>query len=404
MAESTGFSGYKWEGMSTFAEGTSYHSDAQEFLASVNWKALCVHATKLKNSTTCVIEPEIALGGRHMIRILSFEDGSRWIARLRITVRSSGENKNDTNDDADSLSQSEFDCMRLVKEKTTVPVPTVFGFVPSRESQIGAPVIFMECLRGNTPIVLKFGSIPEEHKSSFYEEMARIHVEISSLVFPKIGSIIRQENGSYEIGPIPGLGGPFETATEYFKAWSASARFPRSDSYIMEACKEFGEEVVKSTAAFPRRIGQLANRLAVHDNGPFPLCHPQFGYHKVIVDDNYKVLGVIDWEEVITAPWETLEIPWPIFVVPQPMDAPYNYDDQGAPKDEEVRELLLERRDYIAAVARAEDPGKPSQCLSSILGNQRVQDLAPAIRLFTSPGKMGLYSNILDVHYGPEEQ
>ncbi|EGD96537.1 hypothetical protein TESG_03977 [Trichophyton tonsurans CBS 112818] len=398
MEGTTEFTGYKWAGLS-FSEGSFWHCRAQSFLASVNWEALCDFASSLHSGKRCIVESEIALGGRHMVRIIQFEDNSRWIARLRMPARSTSKDDSiDKHEAADNLLKREFDCLQLVKERTTVPVPTVFGY--SNKSKIGAPVILMECLLGNVGTDLNFDFIPPKYKNSFFEEMARIQTEISSILFPKIGSIIRLENGSYDIGPIPGLGGPFDTATEYFRAWSATIQFPHPASFIENTCGNLGADIAKSTAEFPQRIGELAEMLPVRDSGPFPLRHIDFGHNNILVDDNYKVLGVIDWEHAFAAPWETVDFPLTLSTIPEAMDAPWNYDEHGVPKDEKIRERLVDRKDYIAAVCQAEGSGPP--ILSSILNDQKVQDLATAMRLYATDGKMGLYSKVLDIHHSPK--
>ena len=78
------------------------------------------------------------------------------------------------------LVQGEVDCLRLVKERTTVPVPMIFGYVTSTQNEIGAPFMLMECLSGNTGVDLNRNDeahgVPLKHKPSFYEEMARLQV------------------------------------------------------------------------------------------------------------------------------------------------------------------------------------------------------------------------------------
>ncbi len=81
-----GFKGYKWSGLSTFSDGSSWHQRASRFLMQTDWTALCDHASKIYG-TTCILDPQITMGGRHMVRILNFADGSRWIARLRMRLQ-----------------------------------------------------------------------------------------------------------------------------------------------------------------------------------------------------------------------------------------------------------------------------------------------------------------------------
>ena len=111
-----------------------------------------------------------------MIRILRFRDDSRWVARLRMTAIEA--------DDGDSVAElllrREVDCIQLVRERTTVPVPKIFGYMSSSRNEIGAPFMLMECLSGNVAMDLKFDSIPTRYKSSFYSDMARYQVRPTS--------------------------------------------------------------------------------------------------------------------------------------------------------------------------------------------------------------------------------
>ena len=52
-----------------------------------------------------------------------------------------------------------------MKERTTEPVPTIFGYVASARNEVGAPFMLMECLKGNVATGLKFDSVPAEHRA-----------------------------------------------------------------------------------------------------------------------------------------------------------------------------------------------------------------------------------------------
>jgi hypothetical protein len=111
---------------------------------------------------------------------------------------------------------------------------------------------------------------------------------------PKRGCVFRSSDGTYDVGPIPDLGGPFETATEFFKAWAAHAKFPSSEERIRKMIRvEFVEEVLSSIRRFPGRIQSLASVLSAHNKGPFPIYHPDLFQHNAIVDDGFDVLAVI---------------------------------------------------------------------------------------------------------------
>ena len=126
--------------------------------------------------------------------------------------------------------------------------------------------------------------------------LTMIWAELSSTTFPKIGSLARREDGTWEIGPLPGLGGPFDTATEYLEAWADAAKFDDLERLEEMYGKEQGNRIKASIFAFPPGLANLAATIPVRNHGPFPLIHSDFALWNVVVDDNYKVLGVIDSE------------------------------------------------------------------------------------------------------------
>ena len=302
------FEGYKWQG---HTDGYRFPT-AQPFLAGIKWEVLCDHASSLNKNEPCNLDPQIAMGGRNVVRILNFANNRQWIARLRMPP---------IDEEANLLLQREVDCMELIRELTSIPVPTIYGYIANADL-IGAPFILMECLKGNAAIDLNDTLIPAEHKTSFYNSLARYQVELSSVTLPKIGSVIRNPNGTYDVGPFPRLGGPFSTATEDLQAWAEHAQFCGGTDGLKERCGDSGEEILQGVLAFPRRISEAAGRIALRDNGPFPLVHPDFLHSNIIVDDSWKPLGVIDWEYAQSAPWETVEFPIMLRRCSQPMDAP----------------------------------------------------------------------------------
>ena len=173
MTNNHQFEGYNGEALSdAYPEHSAYRRRVQSFFDNIDWNALCQFASKLNDRKDCALDPQWTIGGRHLIRIINFQDDSRWIARLRMTTSMS-------EDEQSGLIQREVDCLQLVKERNVVPVPTVFGYKASARNEIGAPFMLMECLSGNIIPDLSGDTahgVPSQHKSSFYAEMARLQV------------------------------------------------------------------------------------------------------------------------------------------------------------------------------------------------------------------------------------
>lgn len=171
---------------------------------------------------------------------------------------------------------------------------------------------------------------------------------------PQIGTITGiDDDGSYRQGPIPGIGGPFETATDFFKAWSTRVEFGMSHDQLKAATGTFADELSASALKFKVLVNELAENLSVRNNGPFPLRHGDIGHNNMVFDDKYRLLGVIDWETAFAAPWEiACEFPSTLSVVTPAMDVPWNYDATGQPNDPDDIQMLLDQENCMEMVMR----------------------------------------------------
>ena len=172
MADNPKFEGYKWKGLLSHNDESAYGQWARKFLDRINWDALCEYASRLYNDENCTISPQYTMGGRHVVRRICFERGTKWIARVRITTTLNG-------NEGSRLLQREVDCIQLVRERTSVPVPTIFGYNASAKNKIGAPFMLMECFSGNVGVDLSGVAIPAQCKAYFHQEMARFQVNCS---------------------------------------------------------------------------------------------------------------------------------------------------------------------------------------------------------------------------------
>ncbi|PIG82838.1 hypothetical protein AARAC_003169 [Aspergillus arachidicola] len=213
--------------------------------------------------------------------------------------------------------------MQLIQRETNIPVPHVRMVESDPNSPVGASFMLMDCLRGNVGMDLSM-ALPSEHKLGGFSTMVKIQIKMFNIRLPKIGKTTGiNDDGSYRQGPIPGLGGPFNTAAEFFRAWSTKVEFGLSHDQLKDAAGSFADELLISGLAFKALMNDMAEELLTSNEGPFPLCHGDFGHNNMIFDDNYRLLGVIDWEGAFAAPCEISgEFPLTLSVVPPAMDVP----------------------------------------------------------------------------------
>jgi hypothetical protein len=215
---------------------------------------------------------------------------------------------------------------------------------------------------------------------------------------PQIGTIPRTPEGGYKSGPLPGIGGPFDTAAAFFEAWADTVKFKWDRETIgrmMQRGPVPAEQMIAIVDQFPSRVKAMAGRLSAYNDGPFPLCHDDFLHSNIMVDeDSFHVTGIIDWEGACTVPWELVAFPEFLQAMPAAFDIPHKYGQDGLPLDEELRQTWRERQEYVEMVKLAEGPG--DRLLSTCLGSKRCQALAYVYGAFTSIGKLGFYDRVLD--------
>lgn len=216
---------------------------------------------------------------------------------------------------------------------------------------------------------------------------------------PKIGKIVGiHDDGSYRLGPIPGVGGPFDTAAEYFRAWAAKVEFGMSEDQLQKAAGRFADEILSSASTFRKLLHDNAEWLSAENTGPFPLCHGDFGHNNIVFDDKYRLLGVIDWETAFAGPCELSgEFPLSLSVIPPAMDVPWKYDETGCPKEAGERQKFADREAYIAIVKQREEEQDLTEgyTLSTALQDFKRQYLASAMRFYRI-GKPGWYSKVME--------
>ncbi|WQF84226.1 Putative aminoglycoside phosphotransferase, protein kinase-like domain superfamily [Colletotrichum destructivum] len=381
-----------WTRVQDFLQNSDHQTIA--CFNQVNWDQLCRIASDANRSLECVTLDQITSGLNNVVRQLEFSDKTRWAARIPI-IRSESSCSYSKN------LQNEIATMQFIQENSSLRVPRVFVYDTDMNNAAEAAFMLIEMLPGIVAMdalgghKVHGGVIPVEYRKPFYRSVAECHVQMTSLRLPKIGAIIRREDGGYETGPIPGIGGPFDTAAAFFEAWADNIKFKLDKETITQMMQRgpiSAEEMVKMTDEFPSQIKSMAKLLPLRNEGPFPLCHDDFLHSNIMVDEaSFNVTGIIDWEGACTVPWGLVTYPEFIQVMPRSFDLPQHYDQDGHPLKESVKEKWREQRDYVEMVKTAEGE---DNLLSTSLSSNLNQALAYSYGAFTT-GKLGFYDRVV---------
>jgi aminoglycoside phosphotransferase (APT) family kinase protein len=151
-----------------------------EEVPKINWTALQEFAINLKNSKSekpttknCHIYEKYNLGGLHLARILEFDDGMKWIARIQLHKLTS---------ELEKRLFYEISTLSILHEQADVPVPEVYGY-ETNPDLIGRAFMIMQFIPGNTGTDFtgfRSKDIPPQFQAKFYHEMARIHASLTT--------------------------------------------------------------------------------------------------------------------------------------------------------------------------------------------------------------------------------
>ncbi|KAI1800111.1 kinase-like domain-containing protein [Daldinia bambusicola] len=241
--------------------------------------------------------------------------------------------------------------MRYVAANTTIPVPKMYHFGTAAENPIGlGPFMIMEYIEHERTLseALKDPSlkpdeshvldpkIDEDRLEFLYGQMANIVLQLSTLSFPRIGSLDQQEGGEISISGRPliqnmnslleftGVAStllpsrPYATSEEWFCALA--------DMHLAQLTFQHNDAVDDEDDARDKYVArQLFRRLALEgrltlgfggekndsDNSKFLLYSEDLRPSNVLVDKNDCVVGVIDWEFAYAAPRQfSFDPPW----------------------------------------------------------------------------------------------
>ncbi|KAF2865942.1 hypothetical protein BDV95DRAFT_651482 [Massariosphaeria phaeospora] len=364
--------------------------NAENSLPPIDYAALVQYAKdthqrhmKYAHNIECQLSDMYNIGGLHLVRLLDFGDGTTWLARLQLQKGT-----------AASCQRliAEVHTIQLVREKSNIRVPEVFSYDASCDNSVGDPFMLLEYIQAITAMD-SFGGwdkhkgrIPQHFRTDYHASMANIQVEIASIRFPMIGRIVKLSDGTFSIGELPGIGGPFKTAAEFFCAWADNSKFPYDENFIRERTSAAAvDEIISSIKGFPARLRDFA-RHYTFQNGPYPLIHSDLYSSNVLVDSQCRIKGVIDWENAIVGPWEIVEVIKDLSIVPRLLDGPFYREKQSD------QEMMADRKRYIQAIKEGERASRVSETLDS----WNTQNFAHAIWLY-SDGRIGYYSRIFEL-------
>ncbi|KAI9795794.1 MAG: hypothetical protein M1833_006815 [Piccolia ochrophora] len=233
------------------------------------------------------------MGGQNCHLDVVFEDGVVWLARIRL-------------DDPtlppklvqNYIFLSEVHTLRWL-ERVEIPTPKVFHYeVQSQASPVGVPFLLMEKLKGSP---LQWDRVSKGEKSRVVKQLVDVFLELEKHPFDVTGSIsaLDEKWSSPKMGAFaqPHLFSTPETPTGPFETLKDSLQTIVSQQLRLIRNRELSSLAIDHDLVFRYRRSMIPSVLSSTTNkGPYFLKHFDDKGDHILVDDEYNITGIIDWE------------------------------------------------------------------------------------------------------------
>lgn len=266
--------------------------------------------TEACDASQITIESSPLFGAYNILFPIRFADGAKWI--LKIPAAGGSENRWDAS--AIRALGSEALTMRLLTNKTSIPIPAVHAFDTSMQNPLGCPYILMDFVDGRPLYERWFNSTHEGDLEAFrtrtLETLAASMAQLTFFIYNRSGSLSSDAQGNFR-----GLGPAriYDAATMHNNLYDeeASDEAPFCDIGPFYNLRDYLLHMIKGHRPPIEGFGTGINRMLAlfikwlpehHVNAPFGLAHPDYDLQNVLVKEDGTVCGLIDWDGVAAVP------------------------------------------------------------------------------------------------------
>lgn len=242
--------------------------------------------------------------------------------------------------DPRNKTRGEVTTLQLVRQKTDIPVPEVIAFDDTADNEIGFEWILMEFLPGR-PAYYRWRKMPMAKKemlvarvADFQAQLSRVgnlsegfrgigtlgstctdqdHVELDDHSgLPGPGQIVSAVffSGAHYYYPIPR--GPFRSSHDWLQAY-LNVIIKEHTTMLAHTKDADDREYAEGALRVARKLLKLLHRILpslVYPPERTVLWHDDLSLMNIMVDDDDKISGIIDWECVSTMPlWVASQMP-----------------------------------------------------------------------------------------------
>lgn len=226
----------------------------------------------------------------------------------------------------------EYHTMRLIRDRTTIPIPEVFAW-QTTSSSIGVPFALISFMPGMP--VYKRWSNPQwstaAKRAKILEQIAFYMSQLHKIEFDSLGAPRFNEQGD-----LVGLGPRYDCLSEFHSniPWS-ELRTSGPWAAIQDYQRERWDAAEENNAGNMYETDTVVMQLVtdsipdyMHRRGKCYIRQPDMNWQNIFVDDDANVTAFIDWDGVDTSPSSMGFAAYPTWITRDWDPAMYGYDDE----------------------------------------------------------------------------
>ena len=75
-----------WQGAARFLEDSEVATRAARCLKNTRWENLTALCSSLRKGISCKVSDKYSLGTQNLVKLVEFEDGLKWVARISLLI------------------------------------------------------------------------------------------------------------------------------------------------------------------------------------------------------------------------------------------------------------------------------------------------------------------------------
>ncbi|EEQ91569.2 uncharacterized protein BDCG_06689 [Blastomyces dermatitidis ER-3] len=240
------------------------------------------------------------------------EPVERWMVRIPLLPRLAF---------PEEKMRGEIATMKYIAERTTIPIPHLFGYSINRDNILGLPFLALEHITGKTLHGTDVPRLSDELQSHLFNQLAEIYLQLYQQQFDHIGAFTldsNDENWIFEHNrPLT-----IELNDQELSGMQGSEIMPPKRTYsstidyvftilklIFNDFHRGKDSVFNEEDARNYLYGIFASQGIVMEwvkhkdnHGPFILMHGDLRPSNIFVDNDLNIVSIIDWEWSHTIP------------------------------------------------------------------------------------------------------